>query len=189
MEKSRRNSKKFILIALLIACFVFLGVGYAYLSQSLDFSGTGNIDSNFKVEFTNVTVDEEESTVDDVLTSGSTGNYITIADGSSGIKDTINFDLTLNKPGDKIVATVTVTNTGEITAEYVSLVADEGNTELPADITANFVANSGVTAGTELTTGATHTFTFTFEWASTSTSVPTTTTLNLSWTLNYTQAV
>lgn len=189
MEKTKKSSKKFIVIAVLIACFVAVGIGYAYLAQTLDFGGTGNINSDFKVEFTNVTIDEEESTVDGVLTSGNSGNYITITEGSSGINDTIEFNLTLNKPGDKIVATVTVTNTGEITAEYVGLEADEGNTELPADITATFVADSGVTAGSEIAKDATHTFTFTFEWASTSTAVPETTVLNLSWTLNYQQAV
>lgn len=58
--KNRRTS----LAALLLLSCVTLGVGYAAVSQTLEFSGTigANTTTQFNVEFTNYTIEEQTST-------------------------------------------------------------------------------------------------------------------------------
>ena len=58
--KNRRTS----LAALLLLSCVTLGVGYAAVSQTLEFSGTigANTTTQFNVEFTNYTIEEQSST-------------------------------------------------------------------------------------------------------------------------------
>ena len=103
MEKTKKSSKKFIIIALLIACFVALGIGYAYLAQDLNFSGNANIDSDFKVEIQTA----NETTGADL---GSVALSSSAGDG--GIVDTATISVTLTEPGQSYVVTIPVQNTG-----------------------------------------------------------------------------
>lgn len=182
MEETKKNKKKrFIVIAVIFALFAFVGVGYAYLAQALNITGTANITSDFKVEFQ----EAKETTGADL---GSV--VLSSSGGERGIKDTVTITVTLAKPGDSYVATIPVKNTGKIKAKYISLVPGEGNTQATGDVVLSFVADVSVTPNAELAVGATHNFTFTFKWTNTEAEqqVPTTTTYTFTYTLNYQQA-
>lgn len=181
MEETKKNKKKrFIVIAVIFALFAFVGVGYAYLAQALNITGTAKIDSDFKVEFQTAT----ETTGADL------GDVALSSSGDGGLQDTVTITVTLAKPGDSYVATIPVKNTGKIKAKYISLVPGEGNTQATGDVVLSFVADVSVTPNAELAVGATHNFTFTFKWTNTEAEqqVPTTTTYTFTYTLNYQQA-
>ena len=181
MENSKKKSgKKFIIIAVLIACFVALGIGYAYLAEELNFGGTGTIDSDFKVEFQTPTE-----------TSGKDLGEVSLSSsgGDSGVIDTATFTVTLTKPGDSYVVSIPVQNTGAITAHYVGMTAGDDNTEVTdPNITLSFTAPENV--ATDIESGSQHVFTFTFSWTDTDAEqdVPTTLEYTFSYTINYQQA-
>ncbi len=181
MERSRNGKKKAVIIALIIALFAFVGIGYAYLAQALNVTGTANIDSGFKVEF-QTAKETTGADLGEVVISSSA------AEGS-GINDTVKITVTLTKPGDSYVAEIPVKNTGKINAKYVSMVAGEGNTQATGDVVLTFEPED-FTTNEVLSVDATHNFIFTFTWTDTNAEqqVPATTTYTFTYTLNYQQA-
>ena len=181
MEETKKNKKKrFIVIAVIFALFAFVGVGYAYLAQALNITGTANITSDFKVEFQ----EAKETTGADL---GSV--VLSSSGGERGIKDTVTITVTLAKPGDSYVATIPVKNTGKINAKYISLVPGGSNTQATGDVVLTF-EEEDFEANEGLAVNDTHNFIFTFTWTNTGSEqqVPTTTTYTFTYTLNYQQA-
>lgn len=178
MEKEKKSKKKFLIIAVLFACFISLGIGYAYLAQDLNLNFNGTIDSDFKVEFQQATE----------VTGQDLGEVVLSSSGDNGINDTATITVTVNKPGDSYVATIPVQNTDEITAHYVGMTPGGSNSAVPQDFVVTFEAPEDV--ATDIAAGSQHVFTFTFTWTDTDAeqTVPENTTLTFTWTLNYQQA-
>lgn len=174
--KTQTRRKKFLIIAVALAFIAFIGIGYAYLSKTLNINGSGKVASDFNVQF-------QEATE----TTGADLGSVTINEGG----DTVTIDVTITKPGEKYVATIPVKNLGKITAKLVSVKAGDSNT-VPTDsnVTYSFVPESGVTIGTsELAANEVHNFTFTFDWANASgEQEAVNATYTFTYTINYQQA-
>ncbi len=106
MKKKDKNNT--LLVVGLLLLIGIIGVGYAALSQVLNINGTANIGrSSWNVHFDNVHVNEEsvEAEEDPYTISNTT---------------TLNYETTLNVPGDFYEFNVDVVNTGSITAQLNS---------------------------------------------------------------------
>ena len=106
----RDRKKRNIMIASLCCLLVFMGIGYALLTQILTISGTATLTGDWRIEITNITTKEvvgtAKNTVDDL------GNPTS----PTFDKDSATFSVDFFKPGDKIVYEVTVENFGSIDA-------------------------------------------------------------------------
>ena len=106
MRKSKRDKFSIILISIL----AFLAIGYAYLTTSLSINGTSNINAaSWNVHFENVNVTEGSVTT------------VTQAPTIDTNLTTINYSITLSKPGDYYEFTVDVKNSGTIDAMISSV--------------------------------------------------------------------
>ena len=96
-----RNKKK-IIIGAMCALILVMVVVYAAFMTRLTINGTGNITSTWNIEITNIT-------------SSITGTAYNITEPTyNGANAT--FNAGLNKPGDKIEYSITVTNNGSVDA-------------------------------------------------------------------------
>ncbi len=102
---------KNILIGGLIAIVVVMVSGYAAFATQLNINGTANITSSWNVAF------DTTQTSAYTPTTGLSG--ATAPTGSIAFTDdqTANLTANLNQPGDKIVFTLTVKNTGNLKAK------------------------------------------------------------------------
>lgn len=101
-----KKSKNIIIGALLLA-ILMMSVGYSIFSSEMTFSGSAEITGEWDVKITNVEV-KEVSSGSDAGTPDFTNNTIT-------------FDAKLEKPGDKVVYEITITNSGSIDAKLENL--------------------------------------------------------------------
>ncbi len=100
IKHKKRMDRLFILV---IVCFAFLGIGYSYISTSLNINGTANVTAaSWDVHFDNLNV-----------TTGSV-TATTPADITSDT--TVEFAATLEEPGDFYEFTVDVENGGTMDA-------------------------------------------------------------------------
>ena len=127
MEKERKI--KVLSIVALIVAVLGLTVAFAALSQTLTINGTAKVEKNnadgtgdkWNVRFYGVssdgtTIDESTTTVKPVITGGS--SYPAKAKDATLNDTTISgVDVTLRKPGDKVVYTFYVKNAGKINAK------------------------------------------------------------------------
>ena len=91
------------LFILVIVCFAFLGIGYSYISTSLNINGTANVTAaSWDVHFDNLNVTDGSVTA------------TTPADITSDT--TVEFAATLEEPGDFYEFTVDVVNSGTMDA-------------------------------------------------------------------------
>ena len=105
-----RASKKDKILFLLIGILVLMGVGYAYLNTNLSISGIAGIGTpTWDVHFENV-----------VVKNGSV-ETVTKAPTIDGSKTSIDYEITLNEPGDFYEFTVDVKNGGTIDAMIDSI--------------------------------------------------------------------
>ncbi len=83
--------KRKSLIVGIILIVLFFGIGYAYLTTTLNINGTTDVDANtWNVYWNNV-----------LVTSGSvTGSQVTTAPTIDTNKTTVSFQVRLSKPGD-----------------------------------------------------------------------------------------
>ena len=101
-----KKSKNIIIGALLLAVLMMV-VGYSAFASEMTFSGSAEITGEWDVKITNVEV-KEVSSGSDAGTPEFTNNTIT-------------FDAKLEKPGDKVVYEITITNSGSIDAKLENL--------------------------------------------------------------------
>ena len=100
IKHKKRMDRLFILV---IMCFAFLGIGYSYISTSLNINGTANVTAaSWDVHFDNLNVTDGSVTA------------TTPADITDDT--TIEFAATLEEPGDYYEFTVDVVNSGTMDA-------------------------------------------------------------------------
>ncbi|MBP5679004.1 MAG: hypothetical protein J6X28_04175 [Bacilli bacterium] len=98
-----RNQRKNTIVVCILFLILFLGLGYAFLTTTLNISGTTDVDSNtWNVYWDNV-----------VVTEGSVSASTPVIDSS---KTTVTFSVHLSKPGDFYEFTVDAKNDGSIDA-------------------------------------------------------------------------
>ena len=98
----RDRKKRNIIIGALCSLLVFMGIGYAILSQTLNISGTANMQGNWSVKITNMKL----------LEANKTGRAENVS--NTFTDTTASFEANLWMPGDSIEYEVTVENQGNI---------------------------------------------------------------------------
>ncbi len=163
------NKKKIIIIAMcLVICLMI--VGYAVLGQKLNINGTADIESNWNILFTGITIKEK--------TSGAT---FTSAPTISGT--TLTFGLDVYVPGDGARLEVTVANKGTIDAIINEIEAIKGvNDAIKIEVT-------GIKKGDKLAKGQSKTFEIYVVFDSSVTDQPTLDDEMLSISVNFVQDV
>ena len=158
MESKHKNA----LIGALLAVVFVMAVGYAAFAQTLNITGTATIESTWDVHFK----------TDDTSTwtphTGAGGTVAPTGNISFEGNSTANITATLNQPGDSVVFTLTIENSGNIAASLKTpvvslkgegtdtnpdgLIVQEGNiiftvtAPTPATINQNETATMTVTA-------------------------------------------
>lgn len=174
----RSESKgKNVIIGFLCVAIAMMSVGFAALSSNLNVVGTAKVKtSTWDVHFENVS---NKATIGaPTITSEPTIDSITT---------TVNYEVTLNKPGDAYLFTVDVVNNGSIDAKLNSFVFGGVSTE--QDVYINYSV-TGMTDGEVLVAGAKKTITVSVEYDANITGgqLPTSDqTLNLTASLNFGQ--
>ena len=169
MEEKYMKAKKIIIVTM-CTLICIMAVGYAAFATQLTITGTSNIESTWKVEFTNI---EEVS-----KTSG-----VTITNPPTAKGTTATFDVDLTSPGDNIIYRITVANNGTLNAIIDNITASEtGSDAIKFQIT-------GIKKGDKLASKATTTFDVTISYDNSVTSQPTTTNNKLTVDINYVQDV
>ncbi len=167
MERKYMKAKKIIVITM-CTLICIMAVGYAAFATNLTITGTSNIGSTWKVEFTNI---EEIS-----KTSGVT---ITNPPTAKGTMATFNVDLT--SPGDNIIYRITVANNGTLNAIIDDITASEsGSDAIKFEIT-------GIKKRAKLASKTTTTFDVSISYDNNVTSQPNLTDNTLTVNINYVQ--
>ena len=167
MEKKYMKAKRIIVITM-CTLICIMAVGYAAFATNLTITGTSNIGSTWKVEFTNI---EEIS-----KTSGVT---ITNPPTAKGTMATFNVDLT--SPGDNIIYRITVANNGTLNAIIDDITASEtGSDAINFEII-------GIKKGDKLASKTTTTFDVTISYDNSVTSQPNLIDNTLTVNINYVQ--
>lgn len=171
--KRRKQGKKNVLIAFLIAAVFMMSVGYAALASQLEINGVSKITGNFKVEITSISdgvaVGDATNAVDPKFTN-----------------TTADFEVNLVSPGDSMTYEIVVKNTGNLVAKLDSITGvPEYNGTDPIKYTV-----TGVEKDETLAVNAEKTVTVKVEYVSTVESQPSGEELSksLSMTLNYIQS-
>lgn len=104
-----KTKKKNYLIILLFVLLISITVGYAAFSQTLTINGTATANGNFKLKFTNATIDDKVGVSNDSAASiSANGDVLTIA-------------MKLEYPGAGGIVNARITNSGSIPAELESI--------------------------------------------------------------------
>ena len=150
----RDRKKRNIIIGSLCCLLVFMGIGYAILSQTLNISGTANMKGNWNVKITNMKL----------LEANKTGRATEVS--SSYTNTTASFEADLYMPGDSIEYEVTVTNNGNIDAVLNDIKQTKTNQHKDIKFSNSLI-------GTEvLTAGSTMKFTMKVEFLESATEMP-----------------
>ena len=165
----RDRKKRNIIIGSLCCLLVFMGIGYAILSQTLNISGIANMKGNWNVKITNMELVDETKTgraeeVSHVFTD-----------------TTATFEANLYMPGDSIEYRVTVENQGNIDALLKSITPTTTNKNVNIKFSHSEIDN------TVLTAGKTITFTMKVEFLEDATTIPDLDSLKYSLELVYVQ--
>ena len=108
----RDRRKRNIIIGSLCCLLVFMGIGYALLSQVLNINGTATLTGDWNIYIASITEVTEGNT-----TTGKSNSATVSSD-----KLTANFDVELLKPGDYVEYKVVVNNDGDINAVLRELI-------------------------------------------------------------------
>ena len=111
----RDRKKRNITIISLCCLLVFMAVGYAVLSQTLNIDGTANLTGEWNIYIESITATKEN------------GNAISKSAIVSEDKLSAEFLVELEKPGDYVEYNVVVTNGGNIDASLRELITEETN--------------------------------------------------------------
>ena len=150
----RDRKKRNIIIGALCCLLVFMGIGYAILSQTLNISGIANMRGNWNVKITNM----------ELLSENKTGRAEEVS--HSFTDTTATFEANLYMPGDSIEYRVTVENQGNIDALLKSITPTTTNRSEGIKFSHSEIDN------TILTAGKTITFTMKVEFLEDATSIP-----------------
>ena len=150
----RDRKKRNIIIGALCCLLVFMGIGYAILSQTLNISGIANMRGNWNVKITNM----------ELLSENKTGRAEEVS--HSFTDTTATFEANLYMPGDSIEYRVTVENQGNIDALLKSIIPTTTNRSEGIKFSHSEIDN------TVLTAGKTITFTMKVEFLENATSIP-----------------
>ena len=108
------DNRKNTMIALLLGALVIMAVAYAAFSTALNINGTASINSTWNVAFDETKTQAENGVVSPTTGTGGTtapSGTVSYTDGQHAV-----INATLNQPGDSVVFTLTVKNTGSINA-------------------------------------------------------------------------
>ena len=130
----RDRKKRNIIIGALCCLLVFMGIGYAILSQTLNISGTANMQGNWSVKITNMKL----------LEANKTGRATEVS--SSYTNTTASFEADLYMPGDSIEYEVTVENKGNIDAVLQSITPTTTNKVADIKFSHSEIDNTPLTA-------------------------------------------
>ena len=134
----RDRKKKNIVIGALCFLLVFMGIGYAILSQTLNISGTANMQGNWSVKITNMKLLEANKT-------GRTENV------SNNFTDTTaSFEANLWMPGDSIEYEVTVENQGNIDAVLKDIIQTKTNKDKNLKFSNSLIGTEVLTSGSKM---------------------------------------
>lgn len=171
----KSSKKKSILLGVLVFLVLGVAVAYATLSQSLTINGTAKVQSDWKVEITNIAKKASAS-----ATEAADPTYSAT---------TASFSVNLEKPGAYIEYDVTVENKGTIDAKLNAIQTQETGTYDDVVFTITPSAETVNTTKPTLAAQATTTFTVRAEWVASSTVAPEeTVTRTVTYTLDYVQA-
>ena len=106
----RDRKKRNIIIGSLCCLLVFMGIGYALLSQTLNINGIANLTGKWKIYIDSITVKE--------VGGSAKSNTAEVSED----KLAANFDVELLKPGDYVEYDVVVKNEGTINAVLRELI-------------------------------------------------------------------
>ena len=150
----RDRKKRNTIIGVLCCLLLVMGIGYAILSQTLNISGTANMQGNWSVKITNMKL----------LEANKTGRATEVS--SSYDATTASFEVDLYMPGDSIEYEVTVTNNGNIDAVLNDIKQTKTNQHKDIKFSNSLI-------GTEvLTAGSTMTFTMKVEFLESAEAIP-----------------
>ena len=150
----RDRKKRNIIIGALCSLLVFMGIGYAILSQTLNISGIANMRGNWNVKITNM----------ELLSENKTGRAEEVS--HSFTDTTATFEANLYMPGDSIEYRVTVENQGNIDALLKSITPTTTNRSEGIKFSHSEIDNTVLTAGKKIT------FTMKVEFLESATSIP-----------------
>ena len=150
----RDRKKRNIIIGALCCLLVFMGLGYAILSQTLNISGIARMQGNWNVRITNM----------ELLSENKTGRAEEVSHSFTDTTATFTADLYM--PGDSIEYRVTVENQGNIDALLKSITPTTTNKSEGIKFSHSEIDN------TVLTAGKTITFTMKVEFLESATSIP-----------------
>jgi len=150
----RDRKKRNIIIGALCSLLVFMGIGYAILSQTLNISGIANMKGNWNVKITNM----------ELLSENKTGRAVEVSHSFTDTTATFTADLYM--PGDSIEYRVTVENQGNIDAVLKSITPTTTNKNVNIKFSHSTIDN------TVLTAGKTISFTMKVEFLEDATTIP-----------------
>ena len=150
----RDRKKRNIIIGSLCCLLVFMGIGYAILSQTLNISGIANMRGNWNVKITNM----------ELLSENKTGRAEEVSHSFTDTTATFTADLYM--PGDSIEYRVTVENQGNIDALLKSITPTTTNRSEGIKFSHSEIDNTVLTAGKKIT------FTMKVEFLEDATSIP-----------------
>ena len=150
----RDRKKRNIIIGALCSLLVFMGIGYAILSQTLNISGIANMKGNWNVKITNM----------ELLSENKTGRAEEVSHSFTDTTATFTADLYM--PGDSIEYRVTVENQGNIDALLKSITPTTTNKSEGIKFSHSEIDNTVLTAGKKIT------FTMKVEFLEDATSIP-----------------
>lgn len=169
----QRNVRTGIIFGL-CALVLCMGVGFAYMSQQLNISGTANVaDAKWDVNITSITAGTP--------VQGATN--IETPKGDASITDlgkTANFEVNLYAPGDALTYTVTVTNSGTIPAKVDEVTENPKYSTTAAETVApiKFSYDNTIIGKKLAANGGTATMTVTIEYDKNATALATAAQLN-----------
>ena len=161
-----KDGRNIIIAALLVAVLV-MSVGYSAFATQLEINGNATISGEWLIEITNISA----------VTTGlaDAGDY-------SHTQTTATFDADLKQPGDQVVYTITVKNSGNIDAELDQMIMTPDSNPSPA------ISYTYTQPGRTLAAGRTTTFTVTVKYDEGIEEVPDNTSEKITGSVNYVQA-
>ena len=124
MRQSTRDKRNYVIVGLLLLV-LFMTVGFAAFSTSLQINGTAGISTNWCVGFDNTKTSTYEITKG--KSTGTTPSATMGYDGtacSSTYVPIANLGATFYQPGDKVEYTLTIANKGSVDAAIESITVD-----------------------------------------------------------------
>ena len=134
----RDRKKRNIIIGALCSLLVFMGIGYAILSQTLNISGIANMRGNWNVKITNM----------ELLSDNKTGRAENVS--NTFTDTTASFEANLYMPGDSIEYRVTVENQGNIDAVLNDIIQTKTNKDKNLKFSNSLIGTEVLTSGSKM---------------------------------------